>query len=64
MDSEIILNHNIYKILYSEYTVSECNYALFIERKDMGIISIDLTGDFYKVVDEKKWLLSKLKYGF
>lgn len=63
MDSEIILNHNIYKILYSEYTVSECNYALFIERKDMGIISIDLTGDFYKVVDEKKWLLSKLKYG-
>jgi hypothetical protein len=64
MDSEIILNHNIYKILYSEYTVSECNYALFIERKDLGIISIDLTGDFYKITDEKKWLLSKLKYGF
>jgi len=64
MDSEIILNHNIYKILYSEYTASECNYALFIKRKNMGIISIDLTGDFYKVVDEKKWLLSKLKYGF
>ena len=64
MDSNVIENENIYKILYSEYTVSECNYALFIERKDMGIISIDLTGDFYKVVDEKKWLLSKLKYGF
>lgn len=64
MDSEIILNHNIYKILYSEYTVSECNYALFIKSKDLGIISIDLTGDFYKITDEKKWLLSKLKYGF
>ena len=40
----------------------------FIKSKDLGIICLEATstssGDLYKIIDKKKWLLAKLKYGF
>jgi hypothetical protein len=40
----------------------------FIKKKNLGIICIKSTyvgyDDIYKIVDEKKWALSKIKYGF
>jgi len=40
----------------------------FIKSLDLGIECIQASeipdGDVYKIIDEKKWLLSKLKYGF
>lgn len=44
------LKHPIYKNRWSK----------FIESKDLGIILSDRN---YEVVDEKKWLLTRLKYG-
>lgn len=37
------------------------NWKLFIEKKDLGI-EYNYAAN-YSIVDEKKWLLSKLKYG-
>lgn len=40
----------------------------FIEDKNLGITciksSIHKDGDEYRIIDEKKWLLAKIKYGF
>ena len=36
----------------------------FLESKDLGIISLSYMGHRYKVVDEKKWIIAKIKYGF
>jgi hypothetical protein len=40
------------------------NWYLFIKELDIGIISLNYHHNLYKIIDEKKWLLAKIKYGF
>ena len=70
MDSERynFVNKNIWKVLGS--TLEWDNYQFggnwysFIESKDLGIVCVDVFADVYSITDEKKWLLTKIKYGF
>ena len=69
MDSDFIIKNDvaikIYNILYDEYAESNINaWSKFIKSKDLGIISLSYYDDEYRIVDEKKWLLTKIKYGF
>jgi hypothetical protein len=69
MDSDFIIKNDvaikIYNILYDEYAESNINaWSKFIKSKDLGIISISYYDDLYKIIDQKKWALSKIKYGF
>jgi hypothetical protein len=65
---------NIYRVFLNEFstlvksTNSEINYSntsyiKFIQMKDLGIICLSWSAAAYTVIDEKKWLLSKIKYG-
>jgi hypothetical protein len=58
------VNRNIWNCLYPVEYNSDDSWYSFIKSKDLGIICVDLLADEYTIVDEKKWLLSKLKYGF
>ncbi len=47
------------------YFESEKRWKIFIQYLDLGIECTSVGKiDKYKIVDEKKWLLYKLKYGF
>ena len=49
--------------MYEWYGV-QLNWDDFILYKDMGIVSVgNRTHWLYQVVDEKKWVLARLKYG-
>jgi hypothetical protein len=39
------------------------NWLTFIKSKDLGIVFNNNTHE-YKITDQKKWALSKIKYGF
>ena len=69
MDSDFIIKNDvaieIYNILYDEYVESNINsWSKFIKSKDLGIISISYYDHLYRIIDEKKWALAKIKYGF
>jgi|LakMenE18May11ns_1017448.scaffolds.fasta_scaffold7806236_1 hypothetical protein len=75
MDSDTFKSDTIYKILKKEYellAVQGGGYIGFIASKDLGIKCLDINilienrriVDEYKITDEKKWALSKIKYGF
>ncbi len=58
----------IYNTLSQEYKEKYLTYKynfwfLFIKEKDLGIIPT-MSTTRYKIIDESKWLLTKLKYGF
>ena len=36
----------------------------YIKKQDWGIICVDFFYDEYKITDEKKWFINKIKYGF
>ncbi len=61
---------NIYDILYKEWNWKQIpTWKSFIDSKNLGIEFMSKTGPWplvhiYKIVDKKKWLLTKLKYGF
>lgn len=40
-------------------------WKIYIENKDIGLEFIKFAAfeDTYKIVDEKKWMLAKIKYG-
>ena len=69
MASDTFYNTTIYIHFRNEYYSNNNNlfknniWNNFIESKDLGVICLSFN-DEYKIVDEKKWLLSKLKYGF
>ena len=69
MDSERynFVNKNIWKVLAStlewEHRIFD-NWYSFIESKKLGVICVDVLADVYTIVDEKKWMLTKIKYGF
>jgi hypothetical protein len=62
MDSNVIDNENIYNFLKEEFLRTEWNWDKFIENKDLGIMHF--VDDEYEIIDEKKWTLAKIKYGF
>lgn len=43
----------------------ELTWKQFIELKDIGLAHIDVyqNYDLYEIIDEKKWALTRLKYG-
>lgn len=74
MDSEVEnskLNARLWRILHEEFlknSSEESTYDAwisFIENKDLGLaVSVNEYYIIYKIIDERKWLLAKLKYGF
>ena len=75
MDSDINPENIFYyfedewlKTVYSENVSSYEKWELFIQYKDLGIVCktscIDPSLDRYEIIDEKKWLINKIKYGF
>ena len=70
MDSDILKNDLIYENLKDEFRFKlqrepylYLNWLTFIKSKDLGIVFNNNT-DEYKIIDEKKWALNKIKYGF
>lgn len=74
MDSEVVnskLNARLWRILHKEFikNYSEDStydaWISFIKEKDLGL-AVGVKGHYlvYKIIDERKWLLAKLKYGF
>jgi hypothetical protein len=68
MDSDILKNDLIYENLKDEFRFKlqrepYINWLTFIKSKDLGIVFNNNT-DEYKIIDEKKWALNKIKYGF
>ncbi len=67
MESDTFINATIYnrfrneffKYFGSTYRVWED----FIKSKDLGVICLSHFNDEYIIIDEKKWLLAKIKYG-
>jgi len=66
MDSDIFINSTIYIHFRNEYYSNKNNHIWnnFIESKDLGVICLSYLNDEYKIIDKKKWMLTKLKYGF
>ena len=63
----------IYDYFKKEYDRSELFYQAFIESKDLGLVTAvtkvnerdyghSIHSDYYMIVDEKKWMLAKIKY--
>ena len=71
MDSDTFITDTIYEKFQYEYHNSNNihrGYIKFIKSKNLGIECIDINIgsqllDRYKIVDEKKWLINKIKYG-
>ena len=69
MESKTIKCPTIYLTFKSEFFCEQpqqnilYEFSKFINSKDLGVISTDYINDIYEIVDEKKWLFSKLKYG-
>lgn len=64
----------VFDTFATEYRRSTILYKKFIEDKDLGLVTNvtkaneatygrEIRSDYYKIVDEKKWMLAKLKYG-
>ena len=71
MDSKSFTNSTIYSKLRDEYFLERSSLNInkwsdFIEFKNLGIkvTSIATSYFVYQIVDEKKWFINKMKYGF
>lgn len=63
-----IQGYNLFKIFYYEYYSGDYeSWKDLITKKDLGIHFIywsrKIKAYRYKIVDERKWFLAKLKYG-
>lgn len=78
MESDIINDDRIYYLLWEDFIVFSRHdnvrydyfrelYNRFLENKQLGIIFIGRNHhepyDSYRIVDEKKWMLTRIKYG-
>ena len=69
MDSDILKNDLIYENLKDEFRFKlqrerYLDWLTFIKSKDLGVICSSYLDDEYKITDEKKWFINKIKYGF
>lgn len=53
----------VFKKLSNSKYISYIDWPKFVQDKDIGIVCIDAYTHYYKIVNEKKWLISRLKYG-
>jgi hypothetical protein len=65
----------IYDMFKDEWNTSHMKYSKFIKEKSMGVLvnptlierenefDSSLYTDYYNIIDKKKWMLFKLKYG-
>lgn len=72
MESEYIAEYidvkdSIFPIFESEWADSQLRWGDFVKSKDLGVEYIAGTSFYanesYKVVDAKKWVYTRLKYG-
>ena len=68
MDSNILLPE-IYVRFSGEWqlVMEDMEWGCFVISLDLGVIcdpKASASSDWYIVVDEKKWFLNRLKYGF
>jgi len=74
MDSDIFVHSGIVDFFYEDWCGSSHKvFKDFIKDKDMGIELVEnlrdektrlLQYNVFRIINEKKWLLAKLKYGF
>jgi hypothetical protein len=74
MDSNTFVHSGIVDFFYEEWYESPHKvYKDFIKSKDMGIELVENLRDektrlyqynVFRIINEKKWLLAKIKYGF
>ena len=74
MDSNTFVHSGIVDFFYVEWLESSTEtYTSFIKGKDIGIELVEYLYDektrlrqynVFRIINEKKWLLAKLKYGF
>lgn len=65
MESDKIVCYEIFHIFRHEYINIPHNslFKDFLDTKDLGVIVVDFAHDLYEVKDEKKWFLTRIKYG-
>lgn len=71
MDSDCVINVDIWVYFRNKFYNSSFNgvygienkYKTFIENLDLGITTVS-SAHHYRIIDNKKWLLAKIKYGF
>jgi len=57
-------NKDLYFKFRNEFFKSNTAFfEQFIKNLDIGILVEDFYLDIYKIIDEKKWVLYKIKYG-
>jgi hypothetical protein len=66
---------DVFNFLKEEWKSSNTLYSKFIQDKNIGLETnhellmaesrwgLDVYTDFYKIIDEKKWTLNRIKYG-
>jgi len=60
------INDSIKKTLIKEYNDSPIiGWSCFIEKKDLGVAYNNVAShhNVYYIIDDKKWVLARLKYG-
>ena len=64
MESEIV-NIKIHEAFQIQWMQSYVPYDTLIKRLDIGLVYMNNRNQphLYKIVDYKKWVLAKLKYG-
>lgn len=71
MNGDMYFIPEIYDRFEKEYNASPLWYTEFIEQKDLGVKTNNIPTmygkgihtDYYKILDEQKWFLNKIKYG-
>ena len=68
MDCSEDLDDRLWTVFHKEYTHVK-HWTVFINQKDLGVLCSSSVKDHtivfnYKIIDEKKFLLSRIKYGY
>jgi len=69
LNENLFVDSNILTVLFDDYRSRHPHFPAwddYIKSKNLGIIVMECAGSnsVYRIVDEKKWLLTKIKYGF
>lgn len=63
-DSDTVISGDIYDRFLDELVLSNnenVSYNEFLDYKELGLVY--LYGSKYRIIDKKKWMLAKIKYG-